>query len=167
MKSHELLEIIGEAQDSYVLDAKAPKKKSTPVLVKWAAMVACLCFVIAGVFSLTHNSNHSKHKAPTVLFNDSEYYICGSRGESIILKECGLPTELSFDLAGDFVSYLNYDGECYYTQTDKETSFAMYEYKPEPNVNVFIVVIDDVCYAAIKRDGEIFCGVNGKFYKPE
>lgn len=42
MKSHELLEVIGDAQDSYVLDAKAPKKKSTPVWVKWVAMAACL-----------------------------------------------------------------------------------------------------------------------------
>ena len=46
MKSHELLEVIGEAQDSYVLDAKIPKKKSTPVWVKWAAMAACLILVI-------------------------------------------------------------------------------------------------------------------------
>ena len=46
MKSYELLEVIGEAQDSYVIDAKAPKKKSTPVWVKWAAMAACLILVI-------------------------------------------------------------------------------------------------------------------------
>ena len=46
MKSHELLEVIGEAQDSYVLDAKAPKKKSIPVWVKWAAVAACLILVI-------------------------------------------------------------------------------------------------------------------------
>ena len=46
MKSHELLEVIGEAQDSYLLDAKIPKKKSTPVWVKWAAMAACLILVI-------------------------------------------------------------------------------------------------------------------------
>ena len=167
MKSYELLEVIGEAQDSYVIDAKAPKKKSTPVWVKWATMAACLCFVVAGIFSLAQNSNHSKHKAPTVLFGGSEYYICGSRGESIILKDCGLPTELSFDLAGTFVSYLDYDGECYYTPTDKETGFVMYEYKPEPNANVLIVVINDICYAAIKREGDTFYGVNGNFYKPE
>ena len=46
MKSHELLEVIGEAQDIYLLDAKIPKKKSTPVWVKWAAMAACLILVI-------------------------------------------------------------------------------------------------------------------------
>ena len=46
MKSHELLEVIGAAQDSYLLDAKAPKKIFTPVWVKWAAMAACLCLIV-------------------------------------------------------------------------------------------------------------------------
>lgn len=56
MKSYELLEVIGEAQDSYVIDAKAPKKKSTPVWVKWAAMAACLCLIISlGIPIYIHN----------------------------------------------------------------------------------------------------------------
>ena len=46
MKSNELLEVIGEAQDSYLLDAKAPKKKSTPMWVKWVAIAACLAIVL-------------------------------------------------------------------------------------------------------------------------
>lgn len=49
MKSHELLDVIGEAQDSYLLDAKAPKKKTAPVWAKWVAMAACLILVI-GLF---------------------------------------------------------------------------------------------------------------------
>lgn len=47
MKSNELLEIIGEAQDDYILDAKTAKKKHTPVWVKWAAMAACLAIILA------------------------------------------------------------------------------------------------------------------------
>lgn len=50
MKSSELLEVIGEAQDDYILDAKTAKKKHTPVWVKWAAMAACLCLIVAGVW---------------------------------------------------------------------------------------------------------------------
>ena len=47
MKSHELLEVIGDAQDSYVLDAKDPKKKTiTAVWVRWAAMAACFVLVL-------------------------------------------------------------------------------------------------------------------------
>ena len=56
MKSYELLEGIGEAQDSYIIDAKAPKKKPTPVWVKWAAMAACLCLIISLVIPIyMHN----------------------------------------------------------------------------------------------------------------
>lgn len=46
MKSHELLDAIGEAQDMYVLDAKASKKKHTSVWVKWVAVAACLCLIV-------------------------------------------------------------------------------------------------------------------------
>lgn len=52
MKSSELLEVIGEAQDDYILDAKTAKKKRTPVWVKWAAMAACLCLIVAGAWRL-------------------------------------------------------------------------------------------------------------------
>ena len=47
MKSHELLEVIGNAQDNYVLDAKDPKKKTiAAVWVRWAAMAACFVLVL-------------------------------------------------------------------------------------------------------------------------
>ena len=47
MKSHELLEVIGNAQDNYVLDAKEPKKKTiAAVWVRWAAMAACFVLVL-------------------------------------------------------------------------------------------------------------------------
>ena len=60
MKSHELLEVIGEAQDNYLLDAKVSKKKTAPVWVKWAAMAACLILIfglmIPKVFPLDPNN---------------------------------------------------------------------------------------------------------------
>jgi len=48
MKSHELLELIGEAQDGYVLDAKTCSKRNVPRWAKWTAAAACLC-LIAGL----------------------------------------------------------------------------------------------------------------------
>ena len=168
MKKENLYEAIGDINENYVNDAHmTAKKKSRSVWVKWVAMAACLCLVVIGAFSIMPNSNHSTHKAPTVLFNDAEYYICGSRGEAIILKDCGLPTELSSDLAGGFITYLKYDGECYYTATREETNFVMYEYKLEPNTNVYIVLIDEVYYAAVRFGGDIFYGIGDNSYKPE
>jgi hypothetical protein len=50
MKSDELLEIIGEAQDEYILDARKTHKKQNPVWVKWAALAACLCLIFGMVW---------------------------------------------------------------------------------------------------------------------
>ena len=49
MKSNELLEVIGEAQDAYILDANTPHKNIRPVWVKWAAAAACLCLIVASL----------------------------------------------------------------------------------------------------------------------
>ena len=47
MKSYELLDAIGEAQDMYVVDAKMSKKKKAFAWVKLVATAACLCLIIA------------------------------------------------------------------------------------------------------------------------
>ena len=67
MKSHELLEVIGEAQDSYVLDAKAPRKKSTPVWLKCAAMAACLCLVFTMIYPFLRRGNWLGTEKPAKL----------------------------------------------------------------------------------------------------
>ena len=61
MKSHELLEVIGDAQDSYVLDAKDPKKKTiTAVWVRWAAMAACFALILGlGIGSFNFLGGHN------------------------------------------------------------------------------------------------------------
>lgn len=62
MKSNKLLEVIGEAQDEYILDAKAPVRRNRPSWVKWVAVAACLCIAVMGVFPLLGN-----HESPFVL----------------------------------------------------------------------------------------------------
>lgn len=68
------------------------------------------------------------------------------------MKSCGLPAKLTADLVRNFVSYLEYDGEQYYKLTENETEFSMFEYKPQPNTNVYIVRIDGKYFAAVKYD---------------
>ena len=62
MKPNELLNIIGEAQDEYILDANAPVRRGRPSWVKWVAVAACLCFAVMGLFPLFGN-----HESPFVL----------------------------------------------------------------------------------------------------
>lgn len=60
MKSQELLEIIGEAQDDYILDAKTPCKKRIPAWVKATAVAACLCLILSMAwFSRTPNASYT------------------------------------------------------------------------------------------------------------
>ena len=168
MTNKELYREFGNIDPSMV-EAAAPAEKVRRMngWIQWVAIAACLCLVVVCAFSLVPDSSNSTHKAPTVLFNDAEYYICGSRGEAVILKSCGLPEELTSDLEGAFVSYLVYDGECYYTPSDEKTAFVMFEYRPGPNTNVYVVLIDDIYYAAIRRDDNAFYGINGNLYKTE
>lgn len=50
MKSQELLEVIGEAQDEYILDARESKQKGTPAWKKWTALAACICLFLSVVW---------------------------------------------------------------------------------------------------------------------
>lgn len=171
MKEKHILSVFGQVNEEYIEQAAStigkPQKPQKQTWVKWATMAACLCLVVVGALTTPNWLNNPQHgqgstsKAPTVIFNDVEYTICGTSGEAAILQECGLPTELSTDLAGTFVAYLDYDGECYYTVTDKETDILMFEYKPEPNTNVYVVIIDETYYVAIRRDSKGFHGING------
>lgn len=145
-------------------DYTVTKKTRKPVWVKWATIAACLCVVLIGAVTMyngVQNGQGSKSKAPTVLIGEEEYTICGTAGEALILERCGLPTELSAEIAGEFIAYLDYDGECYYTMTEKATEVMMFGYEPENTTNVYIVRIDGKYYAAIRRDSEGFHGISG------
>ena len=60
MKPNELLEVIGEAQDDYILDAKTPIKKQPAVWIKWVAVAACFCLILTGTLALFDHSNPSQ-----------------------------------------------------------------------------------------------------------
>lgn len=75
MKSNELLEVIGEAQDAYILDANSPHKKTRPVWEKWAAMAACLCLIVAGAWRLSIAFLGNNAEDP---FREGQLYEMGS-----------------------------------------------------------------------------------------
>lgn len=96
--------------------------------------------------------------APSFYYNESYYYICGS-GESPILKECGLPLEITSDLAGKFISYLEPGSDNTYLFTETDTGTILYEYGPDPNENVYIVLLDRRYFAAIRCDADGYHGL--------
>lgn len=128
----------------------------------WKIVISVLClflFVAVAVVGLQNHNKKSTCYVPTVLIGNTQYVICGDEGEAEILKNCGLPAKLTADLVGKFDSYLEYDGEHYYTLTENETEIPMFEYKPQPNTNVYIVRIDGKYFAAVKYDGDGYHGI--------
>lgn len=51
MKSNDLIDIIGEAADEHIADAKSTKKKAIPRWVKWSSAIAACLVVVIGVGS--------------------------------------------------------------------------------------------------------------------
>lgn len=125
-------------------------------------VILAMCLILTVSVAAVGLQNHNKKSTgyvPTVLIGNAQYVICGDEGEAEILKSCGLPVKLTADLVGKFVSYLEYDGGHYYTLTKNETEIPMFEYKPQPNTNVYIVRIDGKYFAAVKYDGDGYHGI--------
>ena len=55
MKEKRILNAIGQVNEEYIVEAApARKARKQPKWIKWGAVAACLCFVLAGVlFSST------------------------------------------------------------------------------------------------------------------
>jgi hypothetical protein len=51
MKANNLLDIIGNVDDSIIEEAKQRKKAVVPRWIKWIATAACLCLVLGGAFN--------------------------------------------------------------------------------------------------------------------
>lgn len=55
MKSNDLIDIIGEAADAHIKDAKTHKRKMIPRWAKWSsAAAACLCLIFGAGYMMNH-----------------------------------------------------------------------------------------------------------------
>lgn len=136
------------------------EKRVQKSVFKIVISIVCLILIVSvAVVGLQNHNKKSTGYVPTVLIEDTQYVICGDEGEAEILKNCGLPAKLTADLVGNFVSYLEYDGEHNYTLAENETEILMFEYKPQPNTNVYIVRIDGKYFASVKYYGGGYHGI--------
>ena len=100
-------------------------------------------------------------RASQISYNEAIYFILGG-GEAMILKECGLPEEITQDLAGEFIGYLDKGRTDLYQLTELDTGTKLFEYGPGPNENVYIVLIDGRYFAAVRNDAEGYHGLNSR-----
>jgi len=56
MTNEKLYEILGDINEKHVEEARGYRKIKKPVWLKWGAMAACLCLVLAGFAGLLHQS---------------------------------------------------------------------------------------------------------------
>ena len=56
MKANDLLDMIGNTDDSIIEEAKKRKKPVISRWTKWVAVAACLCLVAGGLFAITRPS---------------------------------------------------------------------------------------------------------------
>lgn len=180
MRKEDFAEVLGEINEKHVLEARAERKAKKPVWVKCGAMAVCLCLVVVGVvLPMMNNDTHmpQQEELPPVIdegpagthdevevveVNGVEYVVCG-KGEEAILQECGIPTELTKDMAGKHVCYLGVNDNRY-TPVEKadaseENDIELFEYAPEPNENVYIMCKSGEYFAAIRKDNSGYHGL--------
>ena len=164
MKNEKMLHAIGQIDDELIYgavnDVMAGQTKKNGWR-KWAAMAACLCLVMAGIFAVPNLNEGTHDYIETVTYNGAVYAVCGS-GEAAILEKCGLPTSLSEALAGNYLGELQREAESEYNYVIGDTqagSMKIYEYAPAPNENVYILCIDGEYYAAIRKDADGYHGL--------
>ena len=162
MTNEKLYEVIDGISEKHIKEAKQVKNIKNPVWLKWVAAAACLCLVVVGVFAAHHNGDGALDYAETVIYNGAEYVVCGT-GEAAILEECGLPSLITEDLAGEHLGYLEQGEKNTYAVADdlKDSSnqVELFEYAPGPNDNVYILCVDGKYYAAIRRDTDGYHGL--------
>ena len=174
MKREKFCELLGEINENYVKEAETIKKAKKPVWVKWGAMAACLCLVVVGaVLPMTNNDTPmpSQEELPPVIdegpagmtmpemveiveVNGIEYVVYGNEDKDI-LQNYGILSELTEDLAGEHVCYLDINDNRFVpaekADSSEENAFELFEYAPEPNENVYILCRLGEYFAVIRK----------------
>lgn len=58
MTANDLLDMIGNVNDSIIEEAKERKKPAVPAWTRWVAAAACLCLVAGAIFAIAGGTNH-------------------------------------------------------------------------------------------------------------
>ena len=145
--------------DEEILERSENRKIRTRASwAKWGALAACFCLVVGVIVPIANNIFSTKggygtedellDVGPMIYFQGAFYECCDVKAG---LERVGLPSEITADMAGEHVAYLEMGGEADYQETIKQTDKELFEYAPAPTRAVYIL-----------RDGEnymaaVFC----------
>lgn len=148
MNTKKFSEAMSEIDDKYYVEAtnyQSNRKKQS--WIKWGAIAACLCLIVAAfpVANILHNKgNQSGDAVQTIAaleYNGCYYEACDI---DWVLEKFGLPNNITAAMAGEHLSYLVPDGAGY-KETAAQSDIELYEYAPFPCRSVYVL-----------RDGESY-----------
>ena len=151
MTTNTLVDSIGRVSDALLLETdtlRHTKRKKRP-WVKWAALAACLALVLAWAYPIftPKGSKTEPAQAIAALEFNGAYYEAVSLPD--VLEKYGLPREITPELAGEHLSYLQSDGGIGYEETAKASDIELYTYAPVPCRGVYILRDGETWYAAL------------------
>lgn len=150
MNSNSLFLAIGGVEENLLWrsERSAPK---TARLVRLGALAACLCLVVTLAFPAVRDFLKDKGGEPTdhiaMLEYGGKFY--EAEDDPAVLEKYGLPREITADLAGELLVYLNGDRVHGYRCTAYQTDKALYLYAPAPGAAVYVLQDGAVYMAAI------------------
>jgi hypothetical protein len=154
MNSKKFSEAMGEVNDKYYEEAAnyQPKRKKNS-WVKWGAMAACVCLIVAVAIPLV---NLTQDKSPLddiqrIEFNNAYYEVCE---DNVILKRLGLHNNITEADARERITYLTKKTSAEkseYIATEEKTNIILYAYAAAPCEAVY-VICDNGEYNAV-----VFC----------
>ena len=126
-------------------------KQRRPIWIKWGALAACLCLLIAIAIPVLNYKggpdNQDSVQAIAALEYNGMFYEAVNIPE--VLEKFGLPSEITADMAGEHLEYLKSDGGAGYECTTIETDIELYQYAPSVCRGVLVLRDGDTWYAAL------------------
>ena len=128
MKRTDLYRSFNNIDDDILERSEKTKKKSMYVWKKWSAIAACLCLIVGVLAPIAYNIFHPKggfDSQDGVVSEVALLYFQGALYECTDVKDglnrLGLPSEITSEMAGEHVAYIEKDDPVEYQETAEET----------------------------------------------
>ena len=122
-----------------------------PYLRRWAALAACVCLIVTLAFPTVRDILQRKYGDPSdpiaMLEFGGKFY--EAVDDPAVLETYGLPREITADMAGAQLIYLEGDRDRGYRYTAHQTDKSLYLYAPAPGEAVFVLQDGESWLAAI------------------
>lgn len=176
MKANDLLDLIGNADDNLITEAKVQKKTKKNAWVKWCAMAACLCLVAVGAIGLYNSSNDSadqisvggvmrKYKNVSVGGSEEsiqwpwEYKTVAERFPAISFegKEYSIKSTVNEAFVGDKIGAYEAVGYDDYTEQEYRQTFDVWQIN---GISADLMI-------AVEMEGQFYASQYNEYIPPE